>query len=203
MRLSRSDVVGSLLAAASVLRQPPPAFAAAAMSFVQADDKSFDFRLPSAWRLDPAPPRSEFPERLLHVRAARDDARLDVTVSFAKPGVSSLKDLGSIDKVAQSCLSRLPSSATLASAEKLPRPDLFSAGMYEFRFRTADGRVVQRVALQQGRLYELSATLPADAPEPLQQEVDEVVASFKAFPLNIGCLQASNRGGSLVPGVCY
>ena len=59
-----------------------------------------------------------------------------------------------------------------------------------------------RVALQvSGHLRELcesNATAGLDNFAPLEA----LVASFEAYPLNIGCLRGSNAG-ALLPGVCY
>ena len=35
-----------------------------------------------------------------------------------------------------------------------------------------------------------------------EAEAEALVASFEAYPLNIGCLRGSNAGAPL-PGVCY
>ena len=37
----------------------------------------------------------------------------------------------------------------------------------------------------------------------LAAEVDALIESFTVFPVNAGCLAASNAGGSSIPGVCY
>ena len=66
---------------------------------------------------------------------------------------------------------------------------------------TAERRV--KIAVQQGRLFELAVALPADPPAPLAAEVDALIESFTVFPVNAGCLAASNAGGSSIPGVCY
>ena len=36
----------------------------------------------------------------------------------------------------------------------------------------------------------------------VRAETEAVVSSFRAFPLNAGCLKGSNRGEKALPGVC-
>ena len=130
-------------------------------------------------------------------------ARVEVLVD-AFPGKKSFKDLGSsVDKVAENFLKEQPPGSRLLSATQLPRAGLFTTPLYEFRFAAAGGELrIQKCALTQSRFYKLLVILPADAPEPLQLEVEEIIDSFKAFPLNIGCLAQSNQG-TILPGVCY
>ena len=203
MRCTRAEALRALLVSlpASPLVVPRPAVA----SFLQADDKSWDVSLPETWRVETTTMRSEEAGRLFCMKAVGGTARVEVTVDFSAAGQKSLKDLGTIDAVGESFLERQPQPAMLLESTKLPRPDIFSTGLYQFRYSTGggSGESVLKLALQQGRLYQLLATLPTGAPEALKREVDDVVASFKAYPLNIGCLSASNRGGSLLPGVCY
>ena len=206
--ITRAEALKALLVTSSSLPLWTVSRPANAASFLQADDKSWDFSLPESWKLNGAPlrrPTTELP-RLFQVRAedASSQCQLDMTVEFAAANQKSLKDLGTMDIIAARYLERQPQPATLLEATKLPRPDMFSTSLYQFRYRVGDGgESVVKLALQQGRLYQLSVSIPAGATEPSRQEADDIVQSFKTYPLNIGCLSASNRGGSFLPGVCY
>ena len=199
MRISRAELVRAILVSLPAVPLP------AASAFIQADDKSWDVTLPSTWQLTEASktPRAE-EEHIFRIGGSRPgtSAQFELTVDFSER--KKLSDLGSIESVAERFRAEQPQPARLLTAVKLPRADLFSSTTYEFRVDAANvGTCIQRVSLTQGRLYRLYATLPADAPQPLQQEVNDIVGSYKAFPLNIGCLKASNKGGSVLPGVCY
>ena len=206
MRVVRADLlkVAALLAAPLAPSWP----ASASTVFFQADDKSWDLALPPTWRVDPALPRAD-PAHLFRFRATAPDnlARLDLTVDFTEPSIKSIKDLGSPEAAGQRFMATVPQPATLVQAAKLPRPDLFSTGPYQLRYRTAAASEnVIKLAVQQGRIYKLMVELPAPgsaASDAVVLESEGIIDSFRAFPLNIGCLAASNRGGSLLPGVCY
>ena len=197
--ITRAEALRALLVAPLLATRP-----SIASTFLQADDKSWDMSLPDSWQLQGEPLRQSSAEspRLFQARAEDASAQisLEVVVQFASAGQKSLKDLGAMNAVAARYLAQQPQPATLVQAIKLPRPDLFSTSLYQFRFLQSGGESesVVKLALQQGRLYELSVTIPAGA-----NEVDTILQSFKTYPLNIGCLSASNRGGSFLPGVCY
>lgn len=178
--------------------------AAPASRHLQADDKSWAVKLPASWTISPASMRGDA-GHIFSVSATYANAvRLSVTADFAANGVRSLKDFP-IERAASHYLALQPQPAELMSAVVLPRADLFSAGLYQLRFSTDGGQSESliKVALQQGRLYQLTVRMAAGVPEIVRRDVEDVVSSFKAYPLNIGCLSASNRGGPLLPGVCY
>ena len=126
MQITRAELIN---AAALVSIALPPAWplAAHAASFYQADDKSWDITLPDTWHTEHGQGRDDPAHfmRVSAVRSATPSARLDVYVD-ALPGKKSLKELGTLDTLAQrfqSCLlytspsprdqrgSRMPSSA--------------------------------------------------------------------------------------------
>lgn len=216
MRLGRAE----LLRAVALVALPaatPPQQARADMSSkfiqpgdVQAEDKSWGFALPAGWEIDPKSKWRSEPEHLFHVRAAKpgSSARLEVLVDLTEANgpkkMKNMKDLGSLETVAEKWLAFQPQPATLAKATKVP-PPAFAASPYELRYSVGEksqSRIVKLV-LQQGRLTQLIVVLDADASAAQVQEVNAIVDSFKAFPLNIGCLSQSNRGGDIMPGVCY
>jgi hypothetical protein len=193
--ISRAVLLRSLFSL-PLLPLPAPAF--------QADDKSFDFELPPSWKLQAEPPRAD-PAHLFRVVATRSDgvAQLEMTVD-AIEGKKGLSSLGSLDSVAQKLLTSQPQPATLIAATKAAGNGFFAAGTYEFRYRVgpdAHSRVL-KIALQQERLYTLAVDLPAEPSEAVASEVDSIVGSWKAFPINAGCLRQSNRG-TVMAGVCY
>ena len=211
MRLTRVDVVKALLVSPLLVPLSTPADD---NIFFQSDDKSFDISLPPTWTLQAEPAPRANPQHLFYVRASRNDgaAKLEMTCDFME-GAKNLDTLGTVTKVAQKYLSAQPQPATLVSANKVPGNGMFALGTYDFRYLVGaaggDGTgssgyssKVIKLALRQERLYQLSVTLPAEPTEPLRSEVDAIVDSWKAFPLNAGCLRASNKG-SIFPGVCY
>lgn len=118
-------------------------------------------------------------------------------------GPKRLAELGSLDAVARSLVAAWPQpGAVLLAADKIGRPNLFALDSYEVRFRAGAQQQVVRLALQQGRRYQLFVSLPAEADEAVAREVDALVASFEAYPLNLGCLRASNEGVPPV-AICY
>ena len=87
---TRAALLRRLLVALPASQLVAPPLAARALigevigeGFTQADDKSWDFTLPSpAWKLDATPARAEHPARLFHVTGARaGGAKLDLTVT--------------------------------------------------------------------------------------------------------------------------
>ena len=135
------------------------------------------------------------------VGSAAGGGRFEATVEQSLK--KQLVELGSLDAVAQRYLALQQQPAALLGATKVPRPNMFGLQMYELRFSTgpAQQRVV-RLALTQSRLYQLVVSLPAEPTRELEAEAEALVASFEAYPLNIGCLRGSNAGAPL-PGVCY
>ena len=212
MRCSRADCMKLLVSAAMhaspLLTLPSRASASA----IQADDKSFDFVLPDGtWRTSGLR-RGEPPQLFLQTAQRVDgQARLEVAVSFAtgsdwglKFQPKKLSDLGSVEVVGARLQAQDASSAKLLRAEKTSGGGLFAVTCYEYRFELAQGgRQAVKLALQQGRLYRLTITCEPTAPDALLSEVDGIVGSFRAFPLNAGCLSQSNRGEKALPGVCY
>ena len=180
-----------------------PLFPLPASGF-QADDKSFSLAVSPAWQLDPAPPRVAQPDSVLFRVVGSDAAggRFEATVEPSPK--KQLGELGSLDAVAQRYLALQPQPAALLGATTVPRPNMFGLQMYELRFSTgrpAQQRLV-RLALTQSRLYQLVVSLPAEPTPELAAEAEALVASFEAYPLNIGCLRGSNAG-AVLPGVCY
>ena len=231
MRLSRAAAVRTLLAtlpvspllslpALSAPNSAPNSGAAAdsrsaTAGVFQSDDKSFRLALPSAaWQLDETPlPRAEMPTRYFHLRGARPGGAggaggaggggvaLEVVVE-PSTGPKRLAELGSLDAVAEQLVATWPQPGTLLSAEKIGRPNMFALDSYQVRFKTGTQQQVVRLALQQSRRYQLFVSLPMEADEAVAREVDALVASFEAYPLNLGCLRASNEGVPPV-AICY
>ena len=202
MQLTRSAACALGVRALLVL-PASPLFPLPASAF-QADDKSFSLAVPPTWQLNPAPPRLGQPEPSMLFRvvgSAAGGGRFEATVEPSP--TKQLAELGSLDAVAQRYLALQPQPAALLRATKVPRPNMFGLNMYELRFSAgpAQQRVV-RLALTQSRLYQLVVSLPAEPTRELQAEAEALVASFEAYPLNIGCLRGSNAGTPL-PGVCY
>ena len=199
---TRSELIRtSALFAALPSMRPRPAVAV----FYQAEDKSWDVTFPDTWTVEGVQPRND-PMHFMHVAATRPDfsaAKVDIFVDKVK--FKSLKDLGQLNTVANQFQLKQPQPATLVDAVNVPRPGPFSTSSYKFRYTTNNGATLTavKVAVKQERLYQLVASLPAQAPTSLQEEVQSIVDSFKAFPLNAGCLAQSNRGGVILPGVCY
>ena len=80
---------------------------------------------------------------------------------------------------------------------------MFGLDTFEVRMQAADGSMrVVKLGLQQSRLTQLTVSLPAGPPAGLLDEVDALVSSFEVYPLNLGCLRASNEGPP-PPTICY
>ena len=211
MKLTRSHFL--TLAAASTLRLAPQRAWAGygggeppyqtkygvSTRFVQSDDKSWELTLPSSsWSLTTTGSLRADPAHLFAAHASRPDASLDVTVDQIPQ--KKLADLGKLAAVAEKF--RGQNEELLDAAEMPGRAFMSSKGLV-FRFRSGAAERRVKIAVQQGRLFELSVALPADAPPSLAAEVDALIESFTVFPVNAGCLAASNAGGSSIPGVCY
>ena len=210
MKLSRSQFL--TLTAASTLRLAPnrawagygggePPYQTkygVSSRFVQSDDKSWELTLPSSsWSLSSGSLRAD-PAHLFAAHASRPDASLDVTVDQIPQ--KKLTDLGKLAAVAETY--RRDKEELLDAAEMPGRAFMSSKGLV-FRFRSGSAERRVKIAVQQGRLFELAVALPADPPASLAAEVDALIESFTVFPVNAGCLAASNAGGSSIPGVCY
>lgn len=172
---------------------------APAFSKYQSDDKSWDLSLPAGWRLDEKMAvRGEFPEHIYHVRAARSDgsAALDVLVDKTK---APLKELGAD---AETVGRAFGAGAQLASASLEPGA-VKGSSYYEFSYTNGAGRRRLKLGLQQNRLYSLSVSTQGSATADVRSEVEQIVASFKAFPVNIICIGQSNGGTIPAPGSCY
>ncbi len=194
--LPRADFVRAAIALPLLVPLPTPAF--------QSDDKSFDFALPPSWKLDAAPPRGD-PSHLFCVRAARSDgvAQLEMTVDADSGPKGGISALGSVDTLGLSLLSSQPQPAKLVSASKVPGSAPFAAGTYELRYAIgASQQRVVKLARAQQRLFKLAVALPAEPSDEVRAEVESILQSWKAFPVNAGCLSQSNRG-AVLPGVCY
>jgi len=198
----------SAAAAGFLLDVPRPATAVIGETlgagFTQADDKSWDFTLPSpAWKLNDTPPRAEYPEKLFHVVGARtgSDAKLDLSV--VPDGAKSPADLGTAEEYGKSLLSTLPPPASLESAEVLRPQYIIGVSSYKFKYKTASGTTLIRVSASQGRTYTLTVSLPTSASADVQAEAAELVDSFKTFAVNIICLTQSRQGSTPFAGSCY
>lgn len=202
---SRTDVLKAALLASSLQAAPMQA-----ATFLQADDKSFDLTLPDAWRATPL--QRGTPPQIFSLSANRLDASIDLTVGIAQAADFSkrfdpkkLSDLGSIEDVGAQLLLQQPQPAKLLRADKVKAGanGLFALAMYVFRFEHAEGQSIVSLALTQGRVYRLTQRLPSAPDTALQAEAESILASFRAFPLNAGCLATSNKGMKALPGVCY
>ena len=205
---SRAQLIQRLLVtlpAATLTLPPRPAAAligeVTGAGFTQADDKSWDFTLPSeAWKLGEAAPRAEHPKKLFHVQGARSgSATLDLTVELN--GARQNADLGSPQKYAESLLTSLP-GATLESATTIPGSTRGSQ-YYYLQYTTSTGTTSIKATAKQGRTYALSVSLPAQPVAEVQAEAQSLLDSFKAFPVNIFCVTQSNGGSAPVSGSCY
>ena len=184
-----------------------------ASTFVQADDKSFDVTLPDTWKVATPEPVRGTPPQIFSLGSTRaSDAELLVTVDLAhaedfgkKFAPKKLADLGSLDEVAERLRLEQPQPATLLRADKVGAGanGLFSLAVYVFRFTTGEGQAIIALALTQGRVYRLTQRLPAKPDAALQAETESILASFRAYPLNAGCLAVSSKGQKALPGVCY
>lgn len=206
---TRAAVLKSALLAAL---QSAPLYSsyAAGAAFVQADDKSFDVTLPDTWQAS-AVERGTLPN-IFSLSARRQDARVDATVDIAKASTfgrkfdpKKLSELGTIEEVGDRLQLEQPQPAKLLRADKVKAGanGLFALAMYVFRFESAEGLSTVALALSQGRVYRLTLRLPANADAALQAEAESTLASFRAYPLNAGCLAASSKGQRALPGVCY
>jgi hypothetical protein len=211
MRLSsRPDFLKAILCA-SLQASPLASTAAHAATFLQADDKSFDITLPEAlWTK--SPPLRGTPPNLFSLVSKRDGSSTSVTVTveLAKADQWGLKfppktlaDLGNVESVGERLRLEQPQPAVLTRAAKVAGAGLFATSTYDFRFEHAGGQSLIRLALKQGRVYRLALALPAQPDETLLTEAEGIVSSFRAYPLNAGCLASSNNGRKALPGVCY
>lgn len=168
--------------------------------YLQADDKSWDVTLPAAWKASAADMRAE-PEHRFHLRAERSSgaaASLDVFVDVAK-GKQFLSDLGKVDEVGRRYAERF---GTVQRAAAVPGP-VRGSTYYEYEFAGSTTTTRAKLTVYQSRLYMLLLTLPSSAPAEVLAEADAISSSFKAFPVNMFCLAASNGGTAPTPGTCY
>ena len=168
----------------------------------QSDDKSFDFSVPAGWTVKEEPRGSA--GHLISASASRDagGAELEAVCDLGKFG-KSLGEYGTVEKAAERLLAEQPGGGKteLLSATKVP--GAIKGSFYYLYTYTAGGKAcVTKQSVQQGRRYQL--TLRNDpAKGAAQQEVDAIVASFNAFPVNFICLGQSNKGDAPVDGSCY
>jgi hypothetical protein len=207
--LSRSALLQRMLVALpawQLASTPLPAVAllgeAIGDGFFQADDKSFDFTLPSpAWKIDATKaPRAEHPARLFHVTAERaGGATLDLTV--VPSGKKAASELGKVDAVGAELASSF--GGELVSAEVVPG-SVKGSKYYTLVYRLpSGGTTTVKLDAKQGRTYTLAVSLPAKPADDLRSEADSLLKSFKCFPVNIICVTQSNSGATPVSGSCY
>lgn len=178
------------------------------VGFTQADDKSWDFTLPSpAWKLSGlATPRAEHPARLFHVTGAYsgsggESASFELVVEPS--GAKSNTELGQVRAVGEKLLASQAAQSELKSADIVPG-SVKGSKYYSFVYATPTGSSTSvRLSAKQGRTYYLAVSLPAKPSAGLEAEAKLLLDSFKAFPVNIICITQSNSGTSPVPGSCY
>lgn len=138
--------------------------------------------------------------------------QLQITVDLAqaddwgkKFAPKKLADLGAVEDVGDRLRAQLPQPARLIRVDKMGAGSsgLFALASYVFRYALADGQAIVALSLTQGRVYKLTLNLPTEPDAALQAEAEAVLASFRAYPLNAGCLAASSNGQKAIPGVCY
>ena len=134
------------------------------------------------------------PRRTFSVRTRRVRTRRSTSPSTRYRRKSS--PVSAIAAVAETY--RRDKEELLDAAEMPGRAFMSSKGLV-FRFRSAAAERRVKIAVQQGRLFELSVALPADPPAPLAAEVDALIESFTVFPVNAGCLAASTRAARPYP----
>lgn len=206
--LSRSALIRRLLIAVPASRLVAPPLPAHALigevigeGFVQGDDKSWDFTLPSKkWKIDETKsPRAEHPQRLFHVTGARDGgASLDLIVQPS--GKRSASEIGKVDAVASQLA---PSYGEVISSEVVPGV-VRGSKYYVMKYARSDGgSTLLKLDAKQGRTYSLAVSLPKKPSADLQAEADELIASFKCFPVNAFCIAQSNGGSTPASGSCY
>ena len=177
--------------------------------YIQADDKSFDMTLPDTWQGQPLTRGT--PPQLFSLSSMRRDASLDLTVDIADASdwgkKFAPKRLTEIDikEVGDRLCSQQPQPAMLLQADKVAAGanGLFSLAMYVLRYKHIEGQTIVALALAQGRAFRLTLQLPAEPDAALLAEAESILKSYRAFPLNAGCLAASNKGQKALPGVCY
>jgi hypothetical protein len=207
MKLSRGALLQRLLVtlpSASVVLPAPCAALIGEVTgegFTQADDKSWDFTLPSKkWQLATTPPpRAEHPDKVFHVlgqRSGAESASLELEVTFLTGGKKGLSELGKVDDVGTKLYGSVERAEIVAGTVRGSR-------YYEYTLKTPSGRRQTRLGVYQGRLYSLAVDLPSSASAALQDEANALISSFKAFPVNIICLSQSNGGSTPVSGSCY
>ena len=173
--------------------------------FTQADDKSWDFRLPSnAWKItDPPPFRNEHPTKLFHATGGRSggDAKFDLSVDPS--GAKSLSDLGSPQAFGEKMSAAFaPASSSLESAKIVPGA-IRGSQYFELVYRAPTVTTTTRLTAKQGRTYSFTVSVPDKASKDTADEAAALLDSFKAFPVNIICISQSSGGTSPVPGSCY
>ena len=197
IKLSRAQLLRRLAPAAAVTvlapRVPPAAAGEPARpvgpgeTFYQSDDKSFDFVAPSGWTVaeagfgkDGDDPRRFFPEHIFKVTGKDGKSSVEVTVDLGYG--TGLGDLGKPEAAAQRLLSLLPGPpAKVSSVEKVSGVVRGSAYLL---VRTDDGRVLKAAVLQK-KVFAMAGSGPG---------ADAVVETFQAWPTNIFCQTASNKG---------
>ena len=209
MRLARSDFLTRLLVSLPVTMLSPAAMRPASAlvgevigeGFTQADDKSWDFTLPStSWKLaGEAPWRAEHPKKLFHVTGTRSGGSAFFDLSVELSGAKTLSDLGKPSRYGEKVA---PAGASLTSAQVITG---FVKGstLLDLRYESSKGSTAYRVVAKQGRTYTMAVSLPSQPDETAQAEARALLESFKAFPINIICTSQSNGGTSPVPGSCY
>ena len=208
MRLARSALLRRLLIAlpaSQFVTVAPPAHAligeVTSAGFTQADDKSWDFTLPSPkWSVDGArAPRAEHPQRLFHVvGSGPGGASFDLTVVPGK--ARSASELGKVDAVGASLAATY---GDLVSAEIVPGM-VKGSKYYVMEFKSpSGGSTVVKMDAKQSRTYQLVVSLPKGPSAEVQAEAAALTSSFKCFPVNAFCIAQSNGGSSPASGSCY
>ena len=206
------------LVGASLYKGRLPAAAELPIIF-QADDRTFTFDLPPRWVPVTLPDKErDSTGHLISVRAQQADglasvqAIVDGGFRGRKYG-SALSDLGPLAQVADTLVSDAllnddeAKSAAVYSAEKTG--GFGGSSYYVVRYQVGAKPAVAKLAVLQQRLYccTVRAEKPAklsffDDESQLRADMESIIDSYSASPVNAPCLDASSKGSVPAEGVC-
>lgn len=224
-QLTRQQLIRSLLATVSVagptILSSSPCSAIADPIKFQADDKSFDFALPPGWvGMTPGPQERSIPSHLIAVSAQQVEGSATARAivdggSRGRAYGTSLAALGPLDKIATRLVQDellnddTAGDALVLSAEQVAG-SIKGSSYYVIRYLVGAKPAIAKLAVIQNRLYciKVKANKKAsasffDEPSTLQVDMESIVASYNAFPVNFICLGQSNKGNIPTAGSCY
>jgi hypothetical protein len=214
-RLFASLVGGAAISA----RLQQPCFAGSERIRFLADDSSFTFELPPRWVGVTAPAQErDSLEHLISVRAQQIDgaASLQAIVDGGSRGRkygSSVQALGSLDEIANRLVANellADEAAESAAVVSMEQTSHRGAPYYLVRYQIGQRPAAAKLTVLQQRLYCIRIKAAKPAPTDffdqvggsLLADMEAILESYYASPVNYPCLEASNKQRMPSGGLC-